>query len=392
MSPRAPSALLLAPQRSDRVVPRVRGDEPGEVRLLEVRPHRIVRAIGHGDRGRRTPRRRAPASHASASSDDTAPGRAARPPGPATGSRARRPRAAWGVAASCGRLMDVNTDGEKKSLGTRESAIQTQTQTCRRTGRRHLVRCLRKLSRGAFVVRREQLRALPSRRGRPAVGHSRGARGRRIFGARTRERAISIASTSSARALSRSAPTRSPSEKHGETEIKVARVDASSFATGAREAAARMSANGATTGEGDVRTLWIGDLVRIPSTRFPRRRPRTRAAARRSRPLSHARPQSRRRRDDISRCRLDALGSRRARLSTRARALITIGSNAVARRRASPRKPARAHLPFPRLGTNNRVTGSRSRTCCRVSRISVRARRFLGNAPSVTRETSPTRA
>jgi hypothetical protein len=30
-----------------------------------------------------------------------------------------------------------------------------------------------------------------------------------------------------------------------------------------------MSANGATTGEGDVRTLWIGDLVRIPSTRLP---------------------------------------------------------------------------------------------------------------------------
>ena len=136
------------------------------------------------------------------------------------------------------------------------------------------------------------------------------------------------------------------SEQHGETEIKVARVDASSFATGAREAAARMSANGATTGEGDVRTLWIGDLVRIPSTRLPRRRPRTRPrAAHRSRPLSHARPQSRRRRDDISRCRLDALGSRRARLSTRARALITIGSNAVARRRASPRKPARAHPP-----------------------------------------------
>jgi hypothetical protein len=48
-----------------------------------------------------------------------------------------------------------------------------------------------------------------------------------------------------------------------------------------------MSANGATTGEGDVRTLWIGDLVRIPSTRLPRRRPRTRPrAAHRSRPTA----------------------------------------------------------------------------------------------------------
>lgn len=249
-------------------------------------------------------------------------------------------------------MMDVNTDGEKKSLGTRESAIQTQTQTCRRTGRRHLVRCLRKLSRGAFVVRREQLRALPSRRGRPAVGHSRGARGRRIFGARTRERAISIASTSSARALSRSAPTRSPSEKHGETEIKVARVDASSFATGAREAAARMSANGATTGEGDVRTLWIGDLVRIPSTRFPRRRPRTRPrAARRSRPLARetAIATSTRRYFSIR----PSTPTRRARIETRA----SLDSRARAhhdrleRRRAPSRLAAKTRPRSPPLPT-----------------------------------------
>jgi hypothetical protein len=37
-----------------------------------------------------------------------------------------------------------------------------------------------------------------------------------------------------------------------------------------------MSANGATTGEGDVRTLWIGDLVRFRRRVSPFRRPRTR--------------------------------------------------------------------------------------------------------------------
>lgn len=292
--------------------------------------------------------------------------------------------------------MDVNTDGEKKSLGTRESAFKLRLRPadapvvatwCGAFGSCQEVPSW-------FVV--EQLRALPSRRGRPAVGHSRGARGRHIFGARTRERAISIASTSSARALSRSAPTRSPSEKHGETEIKVARVDASSFATGAREAAARMSANGATTGEGDVRTLWIGDLVRIPSTRLPRRRPRTRPrAAHRSRPLARetAIATSTRRYFSIR----PSTPTRRARIETRASldARARAHHDRLERRRAPSRLAAKTRPrspPFPRLGTNNRVTGSRSRTCCRVSRISVRARRFLGNAPSVTRETSPTRA
>ena len=137
--------------------------------------------------------------------------------------------------------------------------------------------------------------------------------------------------------------------KHGETEIKVARVDASSFATGVREAAARMSANGATTGEGDVRTLWIGDLVRIPSTRLPRRRPRTRPrAAHRSRPLARETAiatSTRRYFSKPSTRRVDALRFlTRASLDARARA-HQIGSNAVARRRASPRNPARAHPP-----------------------------------------------
>lgn len=201
-----------------------------------------------------------------------------------------------------------------------------------------------------FVV--EQLRALPSRRGRPAGGHSRGARGRRIFGARTRERAISIASTSSARALSRSAPTRSPSEKHGETEIKVARVDASSFATGAREAAARMSANGATTGEGDVRTLWIGDLVRIPSTRLPRRRPRTRPrAAHRSRPLARetAIATSTRRYFSIR----PSTPTRRARIETRASldARARAHHDRLERRRAPSRLAAKTRPRSPPLPT-----------------------------------------
>jgi hypothetical protein len=220
--PRAPSALLLVPQRSDRVVPRVRGDEPGEVRLLEVRPHRRVRAIGHGEveaAGRsavappREPREREQRRH------QKAPGRAARPPRPATGTRARRHRAALGVAASCG-LMDVNTDARRRlsELASRRFLVfKLPTQTVRPVDARVVAtcavpseavkRCLRGSSSNSFA------RCLPSRRGRPADGHSRGARGRRIFGARTRERAISIASTSSARALSRSAPTRSPSSE-----------------------------------------------------------------------------------------------------------------------------------------------------------------------------------
>ena len=142
------------------------------------------------------------------------------------------------------------------------------------------------------------------------------------------------------------------SEQHGETEIKVARVDASSFATGAREAAARMSANGATTGEGDVRTLWIGDLVRIPSTRFPRRRPRTRPrAARRSRPLARetAIATSTRRYFSIR----PSTPTRRARIETRA----SLDSRARAhhdrleRRRAPSRLAAKTRPRSPPLPT-----------------------------------------
>ena len=253
--------------------------------------------------------------------------------------------------------MDVNTDARRRlsELASRRFLVfKLETQTVRPADARVVAtcavpseavkRCLRGSSSNSFA------RCLPSRRGRPADGHSRGARGRRIFGARTRERAISIASTSSARALSRSAPTRSCHRpKHGETEIKVARVDASSFATGVCEAAARMSANGATTGEGDVRTLWIGDLVRIPSTRLPRRRPRTRPrAAHRSRPTARETAiatSTRRYFSKPSTRRVDALRFlTRASLDARARA-HQIGSNAVARRRASPRNPARAHPP-----------------------------------------------
>jgi len=217
-------------------------------------------------------------------------------------------------------------------------------------------RCLRGSSSNSFA------RCLPSRRGRPADGHSRGARGRRIFGARTRERAISIASTSSARALSRSAPTRSCHRpKHGETEIKVARVDASSFATGVCEAAARMSANGATTGEGDVRTLWIGDLVRIPSTRLPRRRPRTRPrAAHRSRPTARetAIATSTRRYFSMpSTRRVDALRFlTRASLDARARA----HHDRLERRREPSRlaaKPRPRSPPFPPLEPTTGLLG-----------------------------------
>lgn len=141
--------------------------------------------------------------------------------------------------------------------------------------------------------------------------------------------------------------------KHGETEIKVARVDASSFATGVSEAAARMSANGATTGEGDVRTLWIGDLVRNPPTRLPRRRPWTRPrAAHRSRPTARETAiatSTRRYFSKPSTRRVDALRFlTRASLDARARSSRSARtpSRAVAPRRETP--PALTPLPTPR--------------------------------------------
>jgi len=117
------------------------------------------------------------------------------------------------------------------------------------------------------------------------------------------------------------------------------------------EAAARMSANGATTGEGDVRTLWIGDLVRIPSTRLPRRRPRTRPrAAHRSRPTARETAiatSTRRYFSKPSTRRVDALRFlTRASLDARARA----HHDRLERRREPSRlaaKPRPRSPPFP---------------------------------------------
>jgi hypothetical protein len=124
-------------------------------------------------------------------------------------------------------------------------------------------RCLRGSSSNSFA---RSLRKARTTRGRALERRARTTHFRRAHAGASHLDRVDVFG---ARAFSVRAHALSPSEKHGETEIKVARVDASSFATGVCEAAARMSANGATTGEGDVRTLWIGDLVRIPSTRLP---------------------------------------------------------------------------------------------------------------------------
>lgn len=224
------------------------------------------------------------------------------------------------------------------------------------------VRCLRKLSRGAFVVRRRTASRAAFLLGAddPRTG-TREAREDDAFSARARgsepsrsRRRLRRARFLGPRPRARHRP------KHGETEIKVARVDASSFATGVCEAAARMSANGATTGEGDVRSLWIGDLVRMTSRGFPRRGPRMRSrTARHLCPLSRESPAHV---EDVDATiflakpsirRLDALESRRARSSTRA---SRTPRSAFALHRARPREPTRAH-PLPTHRTNNRITG-----------------------------------
>lgn len=215
------------------------------------------------------------------------------------------------------------------------------------------VRCLRKLSRGAFVVRRRTASRAAFLLGAddPRTG-TREAREDDAFSARARgsepsrsRRRLRRARFLGPRPRARHRP------KHGETEIKVARVDASSFATGVCEAAARMSANGATTGEGDVRTLWIGDLVRFRRRVSPFRRPRTRPrAAHRSRPTARETAiatSTRRYFSKPSTRRVDALRFlTRASLDARARA----HHDRLERRRAPSRlaaKPRPRSPPFP---------------------------------------------
>ena len=102
--PRAParSEVRSALQRPDRIVPRVRGDEPGEVRPLDVRTHRRVHATGHGQvEAPCVAPSRPQASHARVSSADTSKHRFAphAPPGRRAGravaaiARRRRTRA-----------------------------------------------------------------------------------------------------------------------------------------------------------------------------------------------------------------------------------------------------------------------------------------------------------
>ena len=119
--PRAParSEVRSALQRPDRIVPRVRGDEPGEVRPLDVRTHRRVHAIGHGQVEAAVRRALAPPREPRESEQrrhQQAPVRAARATRPARGPRARRHCAAAAHArgcrgAVCSRRADARQSG-----------------------------------------------------------------------------------------------------------------------------------------------------------------------------------------------------------------------------------------------------------------------------------------
>ena len=140
--PRAParSEVRSALQRPDRIVPRVRGDEPGEVRPLDVRTHRRVHATGHGQVEAAVRRALAPPSEPRESEQrrhQQAPLRAARATRPARGPRGRRHRAAAAHArgcrgAACSRRADAASvrlaqltstarEINLETLGTRES-------------------------------------------------------------------------------------------------------------------------------------------------------------------------------------------------------------------------------------------------------------------------------
>ena len=239
--PRAParSEVRSALQRPDRIVPRVRGDEPGEVRPLDVRTHRRVHATGHGQVEAAVRRALAPPSEPRESEQrrhQQAPLRAARATRPARGPRGRRHRAAAAHARGCRgaacsrradaasvRLAQLTSTAREINLRLSELASRIagiQTDSTRR--------CIRRRHLGAVP---SKLSALPSSPKRFAAPFS--ARTTRAPHTKAREddafrRAQADASDldrvgvfAGARSLSRSAPTRSPSVRLGETERRV---------------------------------------------------------------------------------------------------------------------------------------------------------------------------
>ena len=195
-----------------------------------------------------------------------------------------------------------------------------------------------------------------------------------------------------ARSLSRSAPTRSPSVRLGETERRVFVCDGHAWGVGEdvrrrghHRRGGRPNALDRGPGKDTVGAVSLGgDRGRV---RVPRVSPAP----------SHAKLQTRVEDVDAtiflskpstSTRRLDALGSRRARSLARASRSTR---RAFARHRARPRKARPRSLPFPRIEPTTGLLGDGD-----VPAVVFRAFRcvvsFSRNPPFVTRETSPTRA